>query len=288
MRVALRLSGRVMSATVSRTADRWYVSIVVKILEMSHLPHAENQGAVGVDFGLTAFSTLSNGEVVAGPRASKTLLIKMKRLSRSFSRKKKGSSNRLKAKAKLARLHARITNIRENAQHKFTTDLTRRFRTIGIENLNVKGMMQNRSLARAIADMGWFETRRQILYKAAMRGGVVYVCDRWYPSSKICSVCSEKLTALPLSSRHWKCANCGSEHDRDKNAAINLRNLAVSSTVSACGEEGSGWGHAPLAKPSSMKQEVSIRSVQTGLNRYDSSVESPSLGRETVSSSYGK
>lgn len=143
-------------------------------------------------------------------------------------------------------LHARIANIRQDALHKLTTDLTRRFHTIGIEDLNVRGMVRNRHLARSIADMGFFEFRRQLEYKAAMRGGQVVVADRFYASSKTCSECGHTLEALPLSVREWTCPGCETRHDRDVNAAINLKNLAVSSTVSACGEEGSGSGqHVP-------------------------------------------
>ena len=261
MREALRFTGKVISATVSRTASKWFVAIAVEIPDSSHLPPAENQGAVGVDLGITTQATLSTGEKVGGPKALRTLLARLKRLSTSLSRKQPGSANRHKAKAALARLHARIANVRRNAQHAFTSDLTRQFHTIGIEDLQVGAMMKNRCLSRAIADMGWAEIRRQILYKAAMRGAVVHVAERWYPSSKLCSRCGEKCAALPLSVRAWTCSACGSTHDRDVNAAINLKNLAVSSTVSACGEEGAGSGQLPAAKPSSMKQEVSFESI---------------------------
>ncbi len=117
------------------------------------------------------------------------LLGRLRRLSRSLSRKQKGSANRRKAKARLAKLHARIANIRLDALHKLTTDLTRRFHTIGIEDLNVRWMEKNRHLARSIADMGFFEFRRQLEYKAAMRGGQVVVADRFCPSRKTCSGC---------------------------------------------------------------------------------------------------
>ena len=214
-----------------------------------------------MDLGLTAQATLSTGEVVTGPKALKTLLARLQRLSRALSRKQPGSANRHKAKNALPRLHARVANVRCNTQHKFTSSLTRRFHTIGIEDLNVKGMLKNRCLARAIADMGWAQIRRQIVYKAAMRGAHVHVADRWYASSKTCSGCGEKCVALPLSVRTWTCETCGCTHDRDVNAAINLRNLAVSSTVSACGGEGAGCGHMLAAKPAPMKQEVSFESV---------------------------
>jgi len=259
MRETLRFNGKIMSATVSRVADRWFVSITVDTPEDLQLPKAENQGAVGVDLGVSALATLSTGERVQGPKAHKELLSRLQRLSRSLSRKVKGSENRKKAKAKLARLHARIGNIRKDGLHQLTTDLTSRFHTIGIEDLNVRGMVKNRHLSRAVSDMGFFEFRRQLEYKAAQRGGMIVVADRWYPSSKTCSVCSHKLETLPLSVREWNCPECGSIHDRDINAAINLKNLAVSSTVSACGEEGSGSGRKTGTKPASAKQESSSK-----------------------------
>lgn len=259
MRESLRFAGKIMSATISRVANRWFVSITVDTENNSHLPKAENQGAAGVDLGVSALATLSTGEVIDGPKPHKALLLRLKRLSRSLSRKQKGSANRGKAKIKLAKLHARIAAIRTDALHKLTTDLTRRFHSIGIENLNVSGMMKNRHLSKAIADMSFYEFRRQLQYKAEMRGGQVIVADRFYPSSKTCSDCGYKLESLPLSVRKWKCPGCGTDHDRDLNAAINLKNMAVSSTVTACGEEGSGSSRKTRVKPSSEKQEASGR-----------------------------
>ena len=243
MRETLRFAGKIMSATITRVADRWFVSIAVDAPDSSHLPQAENQGAAGVDLGVSALATLSTGEPpIPGPKPHTALLDRLRRLSRSLSRKHKGSANRKKAKARLAKLHARIAAIRSDALHKLTTDLTRRFRTIGIEDLNVRGMVGNRHLARSIADMGFFEFRRQLTYKAAMRGAQVVVADRFYASSKTCSSCGHQLATLPLCVREWTCPACGVVHDRDVNAAVNLKNMAVSSTVSACGEEGSGPG----------------------------------------------
>lgn len=261
MRESLRFAGKIMSATISRVADRWFVSITVDT-EDPPKSRAENQGAVGVDLGVAALATLSTGETITGPKPHKALLDRLRRLSRSLSRKQKGSSNRRKAKAKLARLHARIANIRSDALHKLTTEITRRFHTIGIEDLNVRGMAKNRHLARSIADMGFFEFRRQLEYKATMRGGVVAVADRWFASSKTCSACGSVQEAMPLSVRQWICPDCGTRHDRDLNAAINLKNMAVSSTVSACGEEGAGRARKSTVKPASMKQEASSRFSQ--------------------------
>lgn len=258
MRESLRFAGKIMSATISRVADRWFVSIAVDT-EDPPKRKAENQGIVGVDLGVSALATLSTGEPpIPGPKPHKALLDRLRRLSRSLSRKQKGSRNRQKAKAKLARLHARIANIRLDALHKLTTEITRRFHTVGIEDLNVRGMMANRHLARSIADMSFHEFRRQLEYKAERRGGRVVVADRWFPSSKTCSACGSVQEAMPLSVRQWICPDCGTRHDRDLNAARNLATYAASSAVSACGEEGSGCGCKTGAKPASVKQEVSF------------------------------
>lgn len=164
-------------------------------------------------------------------RSYSKLVKRLVRLSRSLSRKARGSNNREKARRKLARLHARIANIRQEGLHQLTTSLARRFSIIGIEDLNVRGMLRNRRLSRSIADGAFYEFRRQLEYKSGIYGGTVVVADRWFASSKTCSDCGHRLEALPLSMRHWVCPECGTYHDRDVNAAINLRNNAVSSTV---------------------------------------------------------
>jgi putative transposase len=261
MREPLRFEGKITAATVSRVAACWFVSIAVDTQDTSHLAQAENQGAVGVDLGVKALATLSTGEVVHGPKALAMLLARLRRTSRSLSRKVKGSANRRKAKSKLAKLHARIACVRQDGLHKLSADLTRRFQAIVLEDLNVRGMVRNRHLARAVSDMGFAEFRRQVEYKAAMRGGEVIFADRFYPSSKTCSGCGHVLDVLPLSMREWTCPACGAAHDRDLNAAVNLKNLAASSAVSACGEEGSGSGRKTRAKPASTKQDVSFDHV---------------------------
>jgi putative transposase len=261
MRESLRFNGKILSATISRTANRWYVSISVDTEDNSHCPKAENQGVVGVDLGIKALATLSNGEVITGAKPLKRLMAKLKRLSRALSRKVKGSANRHQAKQKIASLHARIAFIRQNTLHQLTSHLTSHFHTIGIEDLNVKGMVKNRRLSRAISDMGFFEFRRQLSYKAQMRGGIVVAADRWYPSSKTCSVCATVQASLPLSVREWQCPNCQTHHDRDINAAINLANYAVSSTVSACGAEGSGSSRKVRTKPAAVKQEINAKTT---------------------------
>jgi putative transposase len=256
MREPLRFTGRIVSASVSLKGGRWHASITVDTPDPS-LPPAENQSAVGIDLGVSTLATLSTGETWAGPKALRSLLERLRRLSRALSRKCKGSRNRAKAKARLAKLHARIANIRRDALHKLSTSITRRFHTIGIEDLNVKGMLSNRRLARAVADIGFYEWRRQVDYKAAWRGSNVVVADRWYASSKTCSCCGHRLEVLELGTRHWTCPACGARHDRDFNAAVNLENMAVSSIVTACGGAGAGPVREHGVKPAPTKQESS-------------------------------
>lgn len=239
MREALRFTGRIISASISRVAGHWYASINVDTQDLTSSP-AENQGVVGVDLGITVLATLSTGEKIAGPKALRPLLKRLARLSRVLSRKVKGSRNRVKARLKLAKLHERIASIRRDSLHQLSNSITRRFHTIGIEDLNVKGMLANGRLARAIANMGWSELRRQLAYKSGWRGNEVVVVSRWYPSSRTCSRCGFRLDALDLKLRQWICPSCGAAHDRDVNAAVNLKNMAVSSTASACGGEGTG------------------------------------------------
>lgn len=247
MREALRFQGKILWATVSRTADRWYVSITVETKDDSHLHArgvAKNQGnqsrGVGVDLGINRLATLSDGTKVTGPKPHTQLLKRLKRLSRQLSRKKKGSRNRDKAKMALARLHARIARIRVDALHKLTLELVLKYDWIAVEDLNVSGMLKNHCLARVIADMGWGEFKRQLEYKAQWYRCHVSVVDRFYPSTKTCSAenCGHRMAVLPLAVRSWVCPECGTEHDRDMNAARNILTesfKADSYAVSACG-----------------------------------------------------
>ncbi len=244
MREEVRFSGRILSVTISRQADAWYASFSI---EVAYEPEIRGDDTrVGVDLGITALATLSDGTPkIPAPKPLRRYLQKLKRLSRALARKQRGSRNRGSAKTTLARLHRRIADIRADALHTLTTSLTR-YRTIVIEDLNVAGMLANRHLSRAIADMGFFEFRRQLDYKAAMAGSTVIVADRWFASSKFCSACDVKNEALTLSERIWTCRSCGTTHDRDVNAAVNLARLVPeggypeSWAGSACGAEGTG------------------------------------------------
>lgn len=212
------------SATVSRSADHWYVSVNVELSEKPKL--CENQEGISVNLGINRLPTLSNGEMFEGPKPLKRELKKLRRRSRQLSRKKQGSKNRQKARVKLARLHLRIRNIRQDALHKLTTHITQNFDVIAIEDLNVKGMMRNRHLARAIMDMGFYEFRRQLVYKSTLRGCNVMAVDRWFPSSKMCSECHVIKENLPLGERMFRCEACGLVIDRDLNASRNTGRVA--------------------------------------------------------------
>ncbi len=208
MREALRFTGRVVSATVSRIADKWFVSLNV---ELGQPPDpCESQAGVGVDLGIRKLATMFNGTGVTeveGPRP-----------------------------------HYRMACIRQDALHKLTTYLTATYRSIAIEDLDVKGMMGNRHLARSISDMGFHEFRRQLEYKAKMHGNHVELAYRWFPSSKRCSWCCVVNDDLTLSDRDFVCSHCGRTMDRDLNAAINLFSTVSSTGFEVCGEDGSGSG----------------------------------------------
>lgn len=238
MREEVRFRGRVVSATVRRIADRWFVSVQVE-LEEAPVP-CESQAGVGVDLGVNRLATLSNGETFEGPKPLRQELRKLRRLSRRLSRKRKGSNNRHKTRIRLARLHYRIRCIRQDALHKLTSYLTENFAAIAIEDLNIKGMLKNRRLARAISDMGFHEFRRQLDYKARMRGNQVDIVDRWFASSKACSECGRVQENLTLGQRTFVCQGCGFQCDRDLNAARNLLRTVSSTGIQACGEESSG------------------------------------------------
>ena len=247
MREEVRFAGRILSVTVSRQGDAWFASFSI---DTAYEPDVRaDETVVGVDLGITALATLSDGSPkVQAPKPLRRYLKKLKRLSRSLSRKQRGSNNRAKAKTKLARLHRRIADIRADALHTLTTNLTR-YATIIIEDLNVAGMLANRHLSRAIADVGFFEFRRQLAYKATMAGSSVIVADRWYPSSKLCSACGLKNQTLTLSERSWTCASCGTFHDRDQNAAMNLARYPESWAGAACGAEGAGGEDSLAVQP---------------------------------------
>jgi putative transposase len=254
-------TARILSATVSRTAQRWFVSLTCEIDRALPERHARPGSAIGVDLGvktlLTAVDRQGNTIAIEGPRALRFSLRRLRRVSRAHSRKQAGSANRRKAAARLARLHARVANVRDDALHKATTDLARRYETVVAEDLNVVGMIRNRRLARAISDQGFGQASRMLTYKTRWNGGILLVADRWYPSSKTCSGCGAVKAKLPLAERTYRCGNCGMVIDRDVNAAHNLLKLAASGAESknACG----GTIRPRLARHDPIKQEPGTR-----------------------------
>lgn len=257
LRESPRFDGVAKRVTVSRTADRWFASILFEVADtVAAMPPIS---AVGVDLGVTDLAVLSDGTKIAGSKPHKKLLGRLRRANKALSRKKRGSRNALKAKQRLARIHARISNIRKDALNKLTTRLVGRYRRIGIEDLNVRGMVKNRRLARSIMDASFFELRRQLEYKARMHGATIVVADRFFASSKTCSCCGSVKAELDLSQRVYSCENCGYEADRDVNAARNLEKLAASFAVTACGEDRSGARRKPRVKRASTKQEPDNR-----------------------------
>jgi putative transposase len=214
-----RVEGKILAATVRETAGRWFVSIRVE----QQIVVSENQApAVGVDLGVNRLATFSGGATFDGPKALKRKLSLLRRVSRKLARRQKGSGRRERMRKRLAQLHYRVGCIRSDALHKLTTHLAQNYGVIGIEDLNVSGMLRNRCLARAIADCGFGEFRRQLEYKTVWYGSRLVVHDRFFPSSKTCSRCGEVKGELPLSERVFRCGGCGLVIDRDHNAALNL------------------------------------------------------------------
>lgn len=234
-RAYIPTDAHILGVTVSEKAGRWFVSVQV---EEEHEVPINTGPVAGVDLGIKNLAAVSDGTVFQNPKSLSRFQRKLKRQQREVSRKQKGSNNRRKAVRRLARIHAKIGNIRKDAIHKATTELARTKSVIVVEDLNVQGMMKNHNLAGSIMDAAWSEFRRQLEYKAAWYGSRVVVADGFYPSSKTCSVCGYVKSELSLSERVFKCEVCHSETDRDLNAAIGLSRLAVSSTerLNACGE----------------------------------------------------
>ena len=220
MREALRFQGKVLGATVKRIADGWFLSVQVDVGDYQKDRIAE--GIVGVDLGLKSSVTLSDGTVIQGPKPLRSALRKLKRESRWHSRKVKGSNNRRKASLKLARVHRRVSWIRNDFLHKLTSKLCRENQAIGIEDLAVGNLSRNHHLALGILDEGWAEFRRQLEYKSLIYGAYIQVFPRFYPSSKTCSNCGLVKDSLPLSERVFRCGGCGFTCDRDVNASLNL------------------------------------------------------------------
>ena len=265
---------RILSATISREADRWFVSLTCVVERPDPEPReARNpEDIVGVDLGLESFITLSDGTKVEAPKPLKKALRLLERRSRQLSRKQKFSKNFKKASLRLARLHRRIRNIRRDFLHKLTTWLVKTKSVIVVEDLNVRGMSQNGHLSQAIYDVSWGIFRRMLEYKCQWYGAKLILVPQDFPSTKTCSHCGEVGPPLPLSQRVFRCEACGLEIDRDWNAALNLWQYGLahltSPTGSSLGSNACGEGRlqgicpVPLVEAGSSRSFVSPQGVK--------------------------
>ncbi len=220
------------SLTITKDeANRYFVSILVEE-DIKPLPIVNKQ--IGLDLGLKSMVITSDGHTYGNPRFFAQDEKKLAKLQRRYTRKKKGSRNCDKARLKVALLHKKIADRRRDYQHKLSTTIIRENQVVCVESLQVKNMVKNHSLAKAISDVGWSEFVRQLEYKATWYGRSIVKIDKWYPSSKRCHACGHILDSLTLDVRAWTCPECRMFHDRDINAAKNI--LAVGLTVAACGE----------------------------------------------------
>lgn len=265
-----KLEGTIKNATVSKTkTGKYFVSLQCES-EAPEPADRSNDPKIGIDLGLIDFVSLSNDDKIPAPKfyrnTERTLKIRQRRLSRKLEAKKanklwvnrdKGDKSIKKAAQRMAATHEKIANRRLDFHHQLSRQLVNEFGTIAFEDLNVKGMMQNGHLAKSIGDAGWAQFVNFVTYKQAWAGGEVKHVDRFFPSSKLCFDCGHKNTNLKLHQREWVCTNCGTIHDRDTNAAINI---LKQSTVGTTESYAVGYMSQPVrnSAPESIKAHVQL------------------------------
>jgi putative transposase len=255
LRLHRRLEGEIKHATIYRNSAGQYFACILVEKDIQPLPTRNTE--VGIDLGISALATCSNGEVFENIRPHRGLQRRLRLLQKAVSRKEKGSKNREKARRRLAKCHQKVADIRNDHLHKVSRSIVDENQVIVLESLNVRGMMANRCLAKSIADVSLSELVRQIGYKAQWAGRTFLQIDRWFPSSKTCSGCGFIVDKLPLDIREWDCPKCGEVHYRDYNASVNILRegkRTVGTTGIAC-----GLGVRPLA--------TKVAEVETG-SRY--------------------
>lgn len=234
------LLGQLKTVTISRAPSGKYLASLLFDDGQPSVGQSPEGKAVGIDLGLTHFAITSDGSKFDNPRVLKKRSKNLKRKQQKLSRKVNGSKTRQKARRIVARVHEKIANTRKDFLHKLSRKLVNENQVIVVENLAVKNMVKNHNLAKAISDASWGEFNRMLKYKAGDEGKIYVEVDRFFPSSKTCSVCLNRVGSLPLDVRSWRCQNCGTKHDRDVNAAINIRNeglriLALGTSATASG-----------------------------------------------------
>lgn len=221
-RVSRAPQGRIVNATVKRTpTGKYFVVLCCTDVPWPHMPAGKAE-MVGVDAGIKDLAVCSDGRRFANPRNLAKAERRLAREQRRLSRKQKGSKNRGKQRLRVARCHENVANRRKDALHKATTAIIREIQAVAVEDLNVKGMMSNRKIAKAAADASMGELGRQLRYKAVWYGRGYVEVSRWFPSSRLCPECGCVFAGLELSMREWECPECGALHDRDLNAARNI------------------------------------------------------------------
>ena len=218
-----KFTGKILFVTISKTpSNKYFISFNV---ECEHEILPKNNNAVGIDLGIKDLLITSDGEVINNEKLTYKYEKKLAKLQRQFAKKKKGSNNWNKQRIKIARLHEKITNIRKDNLHKISHTLVKENQFIFSEDLNIKGMVKNHNLAKSIHDCSWYELTRQLEYKSEWNERVYKKVNRYFPSSQLCNICNYKNTDTKnLSVRFWTCPQCGTLHDRDKNASINILN----------------------------------------------------------------
>jgi putative transposase len=226
-----RFDGETRTATVSRTpTGKYFISILVE--DGREIPEKVSSGpSIGIDVGISHFAILSTGEKIENLRHLKKSMAKLKAEQRALSRKKKGSGNRKIQRLVVAKLHEKITNQRNDFQHKLSNRLVNENQVIVLEDMNIKGMVRNHCLAQAISDVAWGNFIMKLKYKAERCGKTIQQIGRFVPSSKLCSICGYKNADLTLKDRSWECPSCHTKHDRDINAAINILNIALNNAA---------------------------------------------------------
>ena len=221
------MKGTIKTVTVSKNPDgKYFASILVD--DGKESPECSTDGkAIGIDLGLSHFCITSDGSKYDNPRHIAEHSKNLKKKQQSLSRKKKGSNRRNKARELVAKVHAKIARCREDFLHKLSRKIVNENQVIAVENLNIKGMVRNHNLAKAISDVGWGQFCTMLKYKADRDGKTYIEIDRFFPSSKTCNVCLNQVGSLPLDVRAWTCQHCKTNHDRDINASINIKNEAL-------------------------------------------------------------